>query len=167
MMRPMRFVVILMVLGSLFGCGGGSDEPSAKVEDRAAATRAAAAEVFPLVGKAVEAGGYSSSGSGRWVICGMEPSPSGAEYEADVAITQANTGLSERGELIASALRSAGWKVDPPTGELVRATKDGMTFRADRGTNLSITSGCVDTSEDSVRTLTEKSPTDLGLPPAS
>ncbi|NRQ49268.1 hypothetical protein [Aeromicrobium stalagmiti] len=168
-MRRRGVVVVVMMIGSLFGCGAsdsGGDEP-AKAEQRADATRAAAKETFPLVGDAVKALTYTSGGSGRWAICGMEPSPSGAEYAAEVAVTQSDTAASEQAELIASALTSAGWKVDETTSEAVTASKGGLAFRArygDGGINLSITSGCVDVSKDRIRALTDEPSEDLGLP---
>ncbi len=164
-MRRMRVVVVLMMVGSLFGCGG-SGKPDPRPQERAAATRAAAAEVFPLVGKAVKALSYTSTGSGQWGICGMEPSPTGAEYSAEVAVTQSNTGASEQADLIVSALKSAGWKVKAPTSEVVEASKNGLAFRAEYGggVNLSIRSGCVDASKDDIGKLTDEPAKDLGLP---
>lgn len=165
-MRRMRAVVVMMMIGSLFGCGG-SDEPDPHLAEKADATRAAAREAFPLIGKAVKALSYTSTGGGRWEICGMEPSPTGAEYVAEVAITQANAGSSEYPGLIESVLTSAGWKVDKPTGEAVEASKDGLQLRArygDGGINLSIRSGCVDSSKSSIRKLTDKPRDELGLP---
>ncbi|MEJ7634502.1 hypothetical protein [Aeromicrobium sp.] len=162
----MRVVVVMMMVGSLFGCGG-SEEPNPDVYKRADATKSAAAEVFPLIGEAVKASSYTSSGGGRWDICGMEPSPTGAEYVAEVAVTDSNTVASEQADLIASALTSVGWKVEPPTSELVEASKDGLQFAArygDLAINLSIRSGCVDSSANSSRKLSDKRIEDLGLP---
>ncbi|MEV7398281.1 hypothetical protein [Aeromicrobium sp. NPDC092404] len=164
-MGRMKVVVVVMMILSLSGCGG-SDEPDARPDERAEVTRAAAAEVFPLIGKAVEALSYSSTGGGAWSICGMEPSPSGAEYVAEVAVTQTNVGSSQYPQLIESALTSAGWKVGTSSSELVKAAKDGLDLRARFGAggiNLSVTSGCLDLSKDTIRELTDKPRDDLGL----
>jgi hypothetical protein len=164
-MRLVRVVVVVMMIGSLFGCGG-SDKPNPRLIEKADATRAAARETFPLIGKAVKASSYTSTGGGRWEGCGM-PSPSGAEYVAEVAITMTRVGSSEYHNLIESVLASAGWKVEKSTSELVEASKDGLRLRADYGTaaiNLSIASGCVDSSRNSVRKLTDKPREELDLP---
>lgn len=165
-MKRIGVAVVVAMVGSLIGCGGsgGSDGPgAARAPQRADAARTTATKTFSLVGEAVQALSYSSSGAAGWTICGMEPSPSGAEYVAELAITQSNTGASEQAALISSSLASAGWKVEQPTADLVEASKDGLTFRADRGTNLSISSGCVDLPEDEVRRLTDEPRDDLGI----
>jgi hypothetical protein len=165
-MRHVKVVVIMVMIGSLFGCGG-SDKPNPRLADKADATRAAARETFPLIGKAVKAVSYTSTGGGRWEICGMEPSPTGAEYVAEVAIALTNVGSSEYPNLIESVLKSAGWKVEKRTSEVVKASKDELLLRADYGDggiNLSIASGCVDSSKNSIRKLTDKSREELGLP---
>lgn len=177
-MRRMGVVVAAMMVGSLFGCGGsdGSGGPGrsggsdAELAKRADTTRAAAVEAFPAVGEAVEALSFSGSGGGRWAICGMQPSPSGAEYVAEIAITQTNTGSSEYPDGIESALTSAGWTVDNRTGEVVEASKDGLSFRARYGSggiNLSIRSGCVDAPKDVIAKLTDEPADKLGVAPPS
>ncbi|MRJ75414.1 hypothetical protein GEV29_02590 [Aeromicrobium sp. SMF47] len=174
-MRRMGVVVGMAMLSSLFGCGGsagsdGSDGSGSDASKRADTTRAAAREAFPAVGEAVEAASFSGSGGGRWAICGMQPSPSGAEYVAEIAITQTNTGSSEHPDGIESALTSTGWTVDNRTGEVVEASKDGLTFRARYGSggiNLSIRSGCVDASKDVVAKLTDEPADNLGVAPPS
>lgn len=168
-MRRMAVVVVVAMVASLSGCGGssGSGGPDGTgvegAPGRADAARSAGDETFRLVSEAVQAVSYSSSGGGRWVICGMEPDPSGAEYVAEVAIAQSNTGSAEQSELISSALASAGWEVAVPSTDLVEATKGELTFRAERGTNLSIRSGCIDVDTDDVRRLTDEPRDDLGL----
>jgi hypothetical protein len=159
----------VMMIGALAACGG-SDDPDPQAPERAEATRAAATETFPLIGEAVEALTYSGSGGGRWAVCGMEPSPSGAEYVAEIAIVQTNVGASTYPAGIETALTSAGWTVEEPTAEALEATKDDLRLRArygDGGINLAIRSGCVDLSEDAVRELTDQPVDDLGVPAPS
>ncbi|WP_135804888.1 hypothetical protein [Aeromicrobium chenweiae] len=73
---------------------------------------------------------YSSSGSGGWATCGMEPRPSGARYVAEVAITQTDTPASDHPDSIESALRSDGWTIEQSAQEVVEASQDGLELRA-------------------------------------
>jgi len=158
------------MLAGMLGCGvsGGASDDVDAARDEAAATRDEAASTFAAVGEALDALTYSSGGTGRWKICGMPPDPSGAEYSAQIAVVQTNAAPSTYAAAITDALQSSGWEVESDSGEWIEAGKDGMTFRAQyggTGANLSIDSGCVDLSDDSVEELTEQPNDDLGIAP--
>lgn len=168
-MRRLIPVVVLMVLGGLSGCGG-SDAPDPGLPKRAEATRAAAVKVFSQIGDALQVTSYTSTGGGRWEICGMLPSPSGAEYVAEVGITGAEAASTEYPEIIEATLTSAGWKVAQRTSEVIEASKDGLQLRARygrAGINVSMTGGCIDASGNVIDKLTDEPRDDLGLPPPS
>lgn len=156
----------LFLLAPLSACGGSDDDTARTTSDRADATRAAAAEVFPPVGVAVKAQSWTSGGTGRWDQCGLDPIPTGAEYVVEVAVTGADTAGSRQADLIRSALEPAGWTVGTVTSETVEASKDGIAFRAEYGggVNLSVRSGCIETSADEAKRLGDETPRDLRLP---
>ena len=107
------------MMASLFGCGGGgggADDP-ADAERVAAQTRSAAQETFDAIGRGVEVLGYTSTGAGRWVICGMEPSPNGAQYVAEIAVTQSNVPPSQYGDVVREQAEAQGWTVEQAAGD--------------------------------------------------
>lgn len=155
--------VALMVLG-LAGCGGPDEVESGAVK-RGEASRTVAVRTFSAVATSVGASSLSSSGTGRWALCGMLPSPTGAEYVATVALLGTDVVGSKQADVIATTLTSAGWDVEPTTSEVVTASKGTMTFWAEYGgaINLEVRSGCVDMSGDAVDRLTDRSSDELGL----
>ena len=158
------------MLASLFGCGdpGGASDEVHEARQKAASTQTEASSTFATVGRALDARTYSSGGTGRWKTCGMPPTPSGAQYDAQVTVVQTNVAPSMYSDVITEALRSSGWTIESDSGEWIEARKDGITFRAKyggAGADLSIDSGCVDLSGDSVEGLTELPTDDLGIAP--
>jgi hypothetical protein len=169
-MRPTRIVVGIVMLASLFGCGssGADADDSADAERVAAQTRTAAQETFDAIGRAVEVLGYTGTGAGRWAICGMEPSPNGAQYVAEIAVTQSNVPPSQYGEVVREQAEAQGWKVEQVAGDALEGRKDGLELRARYGSaamNLSVRSRCLDVPKDEIRRLTDLPKDDLGIEP--
>ncbi|MCX6407478.1 MAG: hypothetical protein NTV28_11230 [Propionibacteriales bacterium] len=170
-MRRSRIVVGIVMMASLFGCGdGGSGDDSADAQRTAEEARTAATQTFDAVGQGVEALGYSSTGAGRWVICGQEPSPNGAQYVAEIAVVQSNVPPSQYGEVVRRQAEAQGWSVEEVAGDTLEGRKDGLTLRAQYGAggmNLSVRSTCLDVPKDEIRRLTDLPKDDLGVAPPS
>lgn len=169
-MRPTRIVVGIVMLASLFGCGGdgGEADDPADAERVAAQTRTAAQETFDAIGRGVEVLGYTSTGAGRWVICGMEPSPNGAQYVAEIAVTQSNVPPSQYGDIVREQAEARGWDVEQVAGDTLEGRKDGLQLRAQYGSaamNLSVRSRCLDVAKDEIRRLTDLPKDELGVEP--
>lgn len=172
-MRSTRIVVGIVMMAGLFGCGGGgggSADDDADVQRVAKDTRAAATETFDAIGRGVQVLGYASSGAGRWVICGMEPSPNGTQYVAEIAVTQSNVPPSQYGAVVREQAEAQGWSVEQVAGDTVEGRKDGLELRAQYGSaamNLSVRSRCLDVPKDEIRRLTDQPKDDLGVAPPS
>lgn len=170
-MRRSRIVVGIVMMVSLFGCAGkGAGDDSADAQRIAAQTRAAATKAFDAIGQGVQVVWYSSTGAGRWEICGMEPSPNGAQYVAEIAVTQSNEPPSKYGAVVREQAAAQGWEVEQVTADTLEGRKGGMTLRAQYGAaamNLSVRSRCVDVPKRQIRRLTDQPMDDLGLTPRS
>ncbi|MDR6119652.1 hypothetical protein QE370_002836 [Aeromicrobium sp. SORGH_AS981] len=170
-MRRSRIVVGVVMMASLFGCGGegaGDDAPDA--QRTAEKTRTAASTTFEAIGQGVEALGYTSTGAGRWAICGQEPSPNGAQYVAEIAVTQSNVPPSKYGAVVREQAEAQGWSVEEAGADTLEGRKDGLTLRAQYGAagmNLSVRSRCLDVPKDEIRRLTDQPKDDLGVAPPS
>jgi hypothetical protein len=154
------------MMASLFGCGGGGG--GADAERVAAQTRSAAQETFDAIGRGVEVLGYTSTGAGRWVICGMEPSPNGTQYVAEIAVTQSNVPPSQYGAVVREQAEAQGWSVEQVAGDTLEGRKDGLRLRAQYGSaamNLSVRSRCLDVPKDEIRRLTDLPKDELGVEP--
>ncbi len=144
------------------------------MEERTASVRTAATTVMPAIGEAVGVTSYSSSGQARWLSCGNPPSPTGAEYVAEVSITGTTSVASTYEDSILASLDSEGWTIDSNTADIIEAHDDELELvaRYEGGLiRLTLSAPCLDLSGDDVDTLSDLPSADLGLtatpPPGS
>ena len=160
--------VALSVALATSGCSGDDDPVDQRddVADRTASVQAAAQTLIPAVGDGVGVLSYSSSGQARWQICGMPPSPSGAEYVAEVSITATESVPSSYADSIVAAVESQGWTIDSSTADVIVAVNDDLelTARYQGGViNLMISAPCLDVSGDDAERLADLPADDLAL----
>lgn len=154
---------------ALLASAGCSSTPAVErtdVKERTESVQAAATTIMPAVGEAVGVTSYSSSGQARWLSCGSPPSPTGAEYVAEVSITGTTSVASTYADSIVTALDSQGWTIDSSTADVIEAHDDEHEFTAryEGGlVRLMLTAPCLDLSGDDVETLGDLPSADLGL----
>ncbi len=172
-MRRSRIVVGMVMVASLFGCGGsdGGAVTREQASQRSEEIRTEAAGLFPKLATSMSAVSFTGSGTARWKICGMPPSPNGAEYVAELTVDQANTGVAERLAAVKELLDGQGWTLDKETSGTVTSSKQDTTLTArvaGGGAYLTLSSGCLDLSGDLIDELTDPARRDdLGLTPPS
>lgn len=165
--RPVRHVVpAALVLMACAGCSSTPAPERADVKERTASIETAATTIMPAIGEAVGVTSYSSSGRARWLYCGSPPSPTGAEYVAEVSITGTSSVASTYEDSIIASLGSQGWTIDSTTADVIEAHDDQieLTARYEGGLlRLTVTAPCLDLSGDDVETLSDLPSADLGL----
>lgn len=165
-----RIVLGIVVLAGVSGCGGGGETVTREqASQRAEEIRTEASNLFPTLATSMSAISYTGSGQARWRICGMLPSPSGAEYLAEVTVDQANAGTTEQLAAITTVLDGQGWTSEKESSGAPTWSKQGatLTTRVKRGAAmLALSSGCLDLPGDLIDELTRPGRRDdLGLAP--
>lgn len=123
-------------------------------------------ELLPGLGDAL--GVEASAGQANYLICGMEPAPSGARYSSRPQFRGVPTSEEDAIENAAGYLESAGWEVERTANPLiVLATRDDVEVRVQAGvaaTSVRVASPCVDSSSDLAREFADRPSKDVPLP---
>lgn len=136
------------------------DEARAALEESASTVDAAVAELEPLVATAL--GAESSGGTAAYVVCGLEPTPSGARYVSGPELGQATVPTDVGRAELEAGLEEAGWTLeDVPNESRLRAGRDGIDVVLDIGpaaTSLSVSAPCVEASPEVAREFYDEMP---------
>ncbi len=165
--RPVVVVVALSLL-LLVGCSRESPERQAEALERADEALEIAETTYDAIAAEVPIRSYTGTGVGRWAQCGMDPSPSGAEYIAKVSSRTGAEPSGETSDAFTEALEDTGWTVTSSGSESPKAERGQLRFTSSvgpGGMNLEVSTGCIDLSVADVQALTDRPSDDLGLAP--
>lgn len=162
-MRGRAVAAGLVMAACLSACGG---DPETERKDVEAVEERALAAVDGVVHEVAELNRLEFlSGSHKFSTCGEDYAPRGVIHRVSLHLGQADESAEAMVEVAAGALDADGWTVERAVNTaIIEGTKDENTVRfhfGAAGTEVKITSSCVETSDDVANEYQDKGSADL------
>lgn len=162
-MRGLRVVAVLAMATCLAAC---SDDPAVErdeVDEVAAHALEAVDGVVHEVAEQIRL--EFVSGNHSFGTCGESYAPRGVVHRVSLNLGQSGESAEAMVDVAASALEADGWTVERATNTaIIEGSKEDNTLRfhfGTAGTKVTITSTCVETSDDVAREYEDEGASDL------
>lgn len=162
----MRWTWAAVLLGAALGMAGCGGDPDAERADVGETEKAALEAVDEVVHDVADTTRLEfHSGDHDFVICGEGPAPRGVIHRVSLHFGPPDSTVDRAVQHAAEALATDGWEVEQPVNDaIVQGVKGDHTLRfhfGGAGTEASIRSSCVETSDDLAEEYADRANVDI------